>query len=252
VAGLLAAVAAAQSAPPTVAVTAGRGVITAQPAGPIASGPTRLQFTRTGSGDVEAYVASLRAGVSVEQLRRVITSDASIGLVYLEASATLSSAAPKRALTVDLRPSVTYVLVSQVGNRYALTELATTGTANGARAPSADARISMVDYAFRGAATLPRNGRIQVDNAGSAFHFAIAFPIRPGTRGRAIGRAFRSGGDRAIGRVATGPPVTVQNVLSPTTTNLQEVTFPRAGRYTLVCFFGGHNRFGMYRTVRVR
>ena len=33
-----------------------------------------------------------------------------------------------------------------------------------------------------------------------------------------------------------GPPVTVQDVISPTTTNVNEVRFPRAGRYTLVRF----------------
>jgi hypothetical protein len=252
VVGVFAAVAAAQGAPPTVAVTVGKGVITPQPAGPIAAGPTRFEFTRTGKGDVEAILVTLRPGVSLDQLRKVAASDAALGLIYIEAAAPLSDATPKRALTVDLRANVTYVLVSMAGNSFAFTELATTGTANGAQAPAPDATIRMVDYGFRGSATLPRNGVIRVSNQGDAFHFALAFPVRKNATNKRVGRALRSGSEKAIGRVAAGQPVEVQDVISPQTTNDNEVKFSKAGRYALVCFFGEHNKLGMYRVVKVR
>ena len=249
--GLLAAVAAAQGPVPTVAVSVGKGTVTA-PAGPIPAGPTRLEFTRTGSGDVEAYLATLRPGVTLDDLRPVAPTEAALGLVYLEASASLSSATPKWALTVDLRPNVSYVLISQVGETFAFTPLATTGTPNGAAAPAPDATIRMVDFGFRGSATLPRKGVLRVANQGAAYHFTAAFPVRPNASAKKVGRALRSGSERAIGRIAAGPPVNVQGLISPTTTNDNEVTFQRAGRYALVCFFGEHNRLGMYRIVRVR
>ena len=49
-----------------------------------------------------------------------------------------------------------------------------------------------------------------------------------------------------------GEPVYVQDLISPSSANDNEITFQRAGRYALVCFFGEHNRLGMYRIVRVR
>ena len=33
---------------------------------------------------------------------------------------------------------------------------------------------------------------------------------------------------------------------------VNEVRFPRRGRYALICFFEGHAEQGMYRVVRVR
>jgi hypothetical protein len=250
--GVFAAVAAAQGSPPTVAVTAGKGTVAVQPPGPLAAGPTRFEFTRSGNADVSVYLVTLRAGVSVEELQKVIKSDASLGLVFLEGSASLSAAEPKRAVTVNLRANVNYALVSQVGNTYAVTPLATNATPNGATAPAPAATISMFDYGFRGSKTLPRNGIIRVRNDGSAFHFALAFPVRKNASDKQVGRALRSGSEKAIGRVAAGAPVSVQDVLSPTTVNDNEIKFPKGGRYALVCFFGEHNALGMYRVVKVR
>ena len=55
----------------------------------------------------------------------------------------------------------------------------------------------MVDYGFRGPTTLPRSGRIRVENAGTTLHFAIAFPLRRGVTGRQVNRAFRGTNERA-------------------------------------------------------
>ena len=110
----------------------------------------------------------------------------------------------------------------------------------------------MVDYGFRGPKTLPRNGRIRVKNAGTALHFAIAFPLRRGVNGRQVNRAFRGTNERALERVVAGEPVDVQGLISQGSTNDNEVSFDRPGRYAMVCFFSEHNRLGMYRVYRVR
>jgi hypothetical protein len=128
----------------------------------------------------------------------------------------------------------------------------TTGAPRGARAPAPDARIRMVDYGFRGPGTLPRDGRIRVENAGTTFHFALAFPLRRGVTGRQVRRAFRGPNERLIGRIGAGEPVDVQGLISQGSINDNEVTFARRGRYAMVCFFGEHNRLGMYRVYRVR
>jgi hypothetical protein len=246
--GVLATAATAQAPVPTVQVTAGAGSISVTPAGPIAAGPTRFEFSRSGRGQIEAYLATLRAGVSVDELRGTLqgNSDAALGLVFLEAGA-----APPRSLTVDLRPNTTYVALSIAGRRTALTSF-TTGADSGAATPSPDARVRMFDYGFRGPKTLPRSGVVRVQNQGAAYHFAIGFPLRPGVGNRQVGRAFGGGNDRLLGRIVAGPPFSLQSLISPGTTNDNAVRFPRRGRYAFVCFFGEHNRLGMYKVFRVR
>jgi hypothetical protein len=243
--GVSAALAGAQTSVPTVAVTAAGGNVTLEPSGPIAAGPTRFTF----SGRGEFNLATLRAGVSVDQLRQSLSNPESVralGQVFLEATA-----ASGKAVTVDLRPNTTYVAAVIAGRRSALTTF-TTGGPSGASAPRPDARIRMVDYGFRGRNTLPRSGRIRVENAGTTLHFAIAFPLRPGVPERQVNRALRGTNERALGRVVAGEPVDVQGLISQGSTNDNEVRFPRRGRYAMVCFFGEHNRLGMYRVYRVR
>ena len=55
-----------------------------------------------------------------------------------------------------------------------------------------------------------------------------------------------------MGSIVAGPPVTVQGLISQGTTNDNKVQFARKGRYAMVCFFGEHNRLGMYRVYKVR
>jgi hypothetical protein len=249
--GVLTTAATAQAPVPTVQVTAGAGSISVTPAGPIAAGPTRFEFSQSGRRPVEAFLATLRAGVSVDELRQALAGggEEALGLVFLEAGAVPSD--PPRAVTVTLRPDVTYVALSIAGRRSALTSFTTAGQ-NGAAAPAPDARVRMFDYGFRGPKTLPRNGLIRVQNTGDVFHFAVGFPLRPRVTGRQVGRAFGGGNQRLLGRIVAGPPFSLQSLISPGTTNDNTVRFPRRGRYAFVCFFGEHNRLGMYKVFRVR
>ena len=94
----------------------------------------------------------------------------------------------------------------------------------------------MVDYGFRGPSALPRNGSIRVANRGTALHFAQAFPLRPGVSDKRIGGALRDGDDKAIGRLVAGAPVTVQDLISPGSTNDNrvQVQAPRSLRLRLL------------------
>jgi hypothetical protein len=242
--GVSVALAAAQTSVPTVAVTAAGGNITLEPSGPIAAGPTRFTF----NGREELTLATLRAGVTVDQLRQTLSRnpEAAFRQVFIEAAVL-----PSRPVTVDLRPNTTYVAAAVAGRSPVITTF-TTGPASGARAPTPDARIRMVDYGFRGPTTLPRNGRIRVENDGTTFHFAEAFPLRPGVSGRQVRRAFGGANPRAFRRIVAGEPVGVQGLISQGSTNDNEVRFARRGRYAMVCFFGEHNLLGMYRVYRVR
>ena len=233
----------AQTSVPTVAVSVSGGNVVLDPA-PTGAGPTRFTFEGRG----ELTLATLRAGVTVDDLRQILSRSEVAGLsqVFLEAAVPA-----RKPVTVDLRPNTTYVAAVIAGRSQALTTF-TTGGPNGASAPRPDARIRMVDYGFRGPKTLPRSGRIRVENAGTTFHFAIAFPLRPDVSGRQVNRALRGTNERALGRVIAGEPVDVQGLISQGSTNDNEVSFGRRGRYAMVCFFSEHNKLGMYRIYRVR
>jgi hypothetical protein len=251
---LCAAFATAQTSVPTVGVSAAPSSVALTPSGSIAPGPTRFRVTRTGRRDVEFTLVTLRAGVSVSDLRATLarSQDAALSLVFVEADMSLSGPTTTKSVTLSLRANVTYVAVSGSGRRSGLATFRTTGTPNGAARPAADATIRMVDYGFRGPGTLPRNGTIRVANRGTAFHFAVAFPLRPGVSGRRAGTALRTNDEKGFNRLVAGPPVDVQGVISPGTTTDNPVRFARSGRVVLVCFFGEHNRLGMYRVFRVR
>ena len=256
----------AQTPAPTVTLTANPAGATLDPGGPIAPGPTRLNVVRPAgfTKPVNAYVALLVPGVSVDQLRQSLARDdqsqgeASLGLVSIQASAALPAGVDRRAVTFTVKPGLQYVvLVEQEVDRGAPPRSLTTFTSgdqpNGATAPAPAATIRMQGLRFRGARTLPRAGTVRFENRDGVAHFGIAFPLRKGVTTARLGAALRSDDQRAAGRVVAGQPYVAQQVLSGgDTTNDQEVRFPKAGRYGLVCFIDGHERLGMYRIITVR
>jgi hypothetical protein len=262
----VAAVAVAQTPVPTVAVTASPTSISAQTTGALPAGPTAFQVTRQRArAGLSVYFGLLNAGVSVEQLQRALRRDdrtggsSALGLVSLQASVSLSGAETRRDVTFNLKPGLTYVLVSEPETQdgpppsRGVSTFTTSAAPNGAAAPRPDARVRMVDLRFRGDNVLPRRGTVRVENFGGVPHFAIAFPLRSRVTSAQFGRALRANSERALGRLLSGSPSTLQNLISGGgTANDQQVRFPRAGRYGLVCFFNEHHRLGMYRVVRVR
>jgi hypothetical protein len=262
-----AAVAVAQQPVPTVAVTASPTTVSVQASGPVPAGSTRFEVTRQGNKDLSVYFVLLNAGVSLEDFEASLRRDdrtrgeATLGLVSIQASASVSASEPRRAMTFTLKPGLTYVVLSEADEEgggsaaraRGLTTFNTSGDANGARAASPRATVRMVGLRFRGDRVLPRRGVVRVENGDGVPHFALAFPLRRGVTTKQFGRVLRSNSERAFGRISAGPPYSLQGVLSGgNVANDQEVRFAKAGRYGLVCFFGEHHRLGMYRLVTVR
>jgi hypothetical protein len=256
----------AQQPVPTVAVTASGTSAAVQTAGPIAAGPTRFEVTRQGDKPVAVYFLLLNAGVSLEEVQAAIAEDertggdSALGLIWIQASVLVGGQAP-RGVTFTLRPGLTYVVVSEEAQeedgsaapRRAFTTFTTSGTSSGATAPAPNAVVRMAGLRFRGDRVLPRQGVVRMQNADSIPHIAVAIPLRRGVTTRQLGRVLRSGSERAFGRIAAGAPYDVQGILGGgNTANDQEVRFPKAGRYGLVCFIYEHHRLGMYRIVSVR
>jgi hypothetical protein len=263
---VVAAIAAAQTTVPAVGVTASPSSVSAQAAGPVAAGPTTLQVTRAASRTgLSVYLATLNAGVTFGDLQAAFRRDdrtaggaSSLAQATVHASVTFTGGETRKNVTVTLRPGLTYLLVSEPDAENApptrgFGTFTTSGQSNGATTPAPDATVRMEELSFRGNQTLPRRGTVRVQNFGASAHFAIAFPLRSGVTNAQAGRAFRSGNDAAIGRVAGGEPTFLHTIISGGGNfDDQQVSFARTGRYALVCFFDEHNRLGMYRVVNVR
>jgi plastocyanin len=260
---LAAGLAMAQQPVPTIAVNADPTAATVNAAGPIAAGPTRVNFVRPAGNkkDLSAYVVLLVPGVSVEQLMSTLAKEdrtggeSSLGMVSIQASASLAAADAQRAVTFTVKPGLSYVVVvEQDADHGARPRSATTftsgGAANGATAPAPAATYRMQGLRFRGPSTLKQTSTVRFENHDGVAHFAIAFPLRAGTTAAQLGKGVRS--ERALGRIVAGAPYTAQYVLSGGgTSNDQELRFPKKGRYGFVCFIDGHERLGMYKVVTV-
>ena len=253
-----AAIAVAQGAPATVTVSGTAKTITG-PAAPVAPGATRFMFTSTDARtEFSVFLAALEPGRTVDEVTAALHAnpERALEMARVVASATLAPGG-RRAITVDIKPNTTYLLVNDGGSEnpaaIVTSRLSTGGAATGAVAPAPDAAIRMRDLKFGGDRTLPRRGTIRVSNTGWAPHFAVAIPLRKGAKRAAVGRALRRSSDRALNRLLNfrkGSEVT--SLLSRGASADEEISFRKGGRHVLVCFFEGHHTQGMYRFVTVR
>jgi plastocyanin len=261
---LAAGLATAQQSVPTITVNANPTAATVNPAGPIAAGPTRIDFVRPAGNkkDLSAYVVLLVPGVSVEQLQHTLAredkteGESSLGIVSIQASASLGAGDAQRAVTFTIKPGLSYVVVVEQDTDNgptprSLTTFTSSGGANGATAPAPAATYRMQGLRFRGPSTLKQTSTVRFENRDGVAHFAIAFPLRTGTTTAQLAKGLRS--ERAFGKIVAGAPYSAQNVLSGgDTSNDQELHFPKKGRYGFVCFIDGHERLGMYKVVTIR
>jgi hypothetical protein len=263
--GVGAGLATAQSPAPTVTVHASPSAVSIEATGPLAAGPTRFNFVRPAAKTtLNAYVIVLVPGVSIDQLAQTLRrednteTDASLGLVSIQASTTLTPDDTEQPVTFNVKPGLTYyIVVEQEVEKGAVPRafgsFTSGATANGAAAPAATATVRLQGLRFRGASTLPRSGVVRFENRDGVAHFALAFPLRKGVTRAKLGKALAGSGESAFGKLIAGNPYMAQNVISGgDTTDYQEVSFAKKGKYALVCFIEGHDRLGMYRIVTVK
>jgi plastocyanin len=257
----------AQQAVPTVTIQASPTAVSVGTTSPIAAGATRFDITRPAGGpDVDVYVALLVPGFSVDQLAQELSredkneGDASLGMVSIQASAVIAGRDTHRALTFTIKPGLTYVVIAEPDSESngkvkprAYATFTSGAVADGPTAPAPAATVRMQGLRFKGPSTLPRKGTVRFENRDGVAHFALAFPLRPGTTTKQLGKAVTSSSEAAFGKVVAGQPYMAQSLISGgLTSNDQELTFPKKGRYGLVCFVYGHERLGMYRVVTVK
>jgi plastocyanin len=255
----------AQSSAPTVTVQASPTAVSMDATGPLPAGPTRFNFVRPAAKTtLDAYVFVLVPGVSIDQLAQTLRrednteSDSALGLISIQASTTLTPGDTERAVTFNVKPGLTYYIgVEQEVDKGAVPRafgsFTSGGTAGGAAAPAATATVRFQGLRFRGASTLPQNGVVRFENRDGVAHFALAFPLRKGATRAKLGKALASSRESVFGKLIAGNPYMAQNIISGgDTTDYQEVSFAKKGKYALVCFIDGHERLGMYRVVTVK
>jgi hypothetical protein len=248
----------AQAPPPTVTVTVSESSLAVGATGPLAAGPTRFEVVSPDDSEGEVSIGALRPGVTVDAFTAALRSnpDDAIEMAHLDGGASLAAGQASRAVTLNLRPSSTYVAINLAGENPAdweVVSFTTSDQANGASAPQADARVGIFDLRFRGAKRLPRNGVVRFENKGWAPHFAFAAPLRRNAKQRAVARALRRNAERPLGRLLDfRNSLEAQSLITRGAVNYNELRFRKRGRYVLVCFFEGHNAQGMFRFVRVR
>ena len=251
-------VGAAQAPPPTVTVTVTESSLTVGASGPLASGLTRFDVVSSDEQAAEVAIGALRPGVTLDAFTAALRSnpDEAIEMAHLDGGASLAEGQASRAVTLNLRPSSTYVAINLAGDNPAdweVVSFTTTDQANGATAPQADARVNMFDLRFRGAKRLPRNGVVRFENKGWAPHFALAAPLRRNAKQRAVARALLRNRQQQLEQMLDfSRSLEAQSLVTRDAVNYNELRFPKRGRYVLVCFFEGHNTQGMFRFVRVR
>ena len=246
----------AQEAVPTVEVSVSATKMTVTGADALKTGPTRLRFTVTGEAERGFLVFELKPSVTQARIRREtprIQSPADAHRFGRFVAGSFIAGGDTYATTVALRERE-YALID-LTRRPAVRGFFRVGAEPGtAVAPAPAATITMRDYAFRGAATLPQEGVVRVENDGRRLHHALLFRLRPGVNGRRVVRQIKGGGEPR--RAFAGRPAALTELVSPGTVNDVETT-SRPGRHVLVCFVANgrrskpHAALGMVRLVNV-
>ena len=133
---------------------------------------------------------------------------------------------------------------------------ATSAESSNAPLPEPDVRVTLRDYSFGGASTLPRDGLIQVLNAGKVQHHTLIFPLAKGVNTKRLLKGIKAGKEPSR-KAFAGPPAALTEIVSPQTTN-DVAEKLRPGKSLLVCFLQDtpkkppHAALGMAKVVTVR
>jgi hypothetical protein len=253
---------AAQEAPPTVKVALAKKSVTVQGAEALKAGPTRFEFSVVDGKEQIGELFALAPGKTLEDFEKALPKGpgAVLQLGTLEAGVSLLSKNDKRNVTVTLRPDTTYAMLQVTANdpkKWVYSVFEVSVETSTAVAPEPDATVRLVDYGFRGASTLPRDGVIRFENRGKAPHFTVAMPLRKGVAPKAAVRAVKKNQEKRFERMIGGQPSEPQGLITGGSANDVEFRFAKRGNYVLACFFSDgprakpHSARGMVRAVTV-
>lgn len=254
-----AAVALAQDAAPTIAITAGGGAAKIVGAEAVRSGPARLELSSGGRRERFLAIFEAKPGVTEDEFEGVAAQNGPPSSVESLGRIVAGGAAPpgkeRYATTIPVRERDYYV-VDLTGERPSVRGSFRPGAGSStAVKPRPDSRINMRDLRFTGNDTLPRKGIVQIANRGEQVHHIVAFRLRKGYSSERAVRLARQGKEFPV----SAPPQELVGAVSGGTVNSVEVNL-KEGRWVLMCFMPDersdqgtpHAAEGMVRLVKVR
>jgi hypothetical protein len=241
----------ASTALPVITVTMTGKTITV--GGALQSGGVRVVSTVTGEPAGGPQFIRLHKGVTVAQFFKAAQGDPNN--VAPIASIVFSPRAPKgtSSAQVSLRPGH-YVAADAGPTPPVFTTFTITKAASPARLPAPQARMSSIEFGFRGPGTLHNGDLVRFGNDGFLVHMIVAARGASLAGAQKIAKLLKEGKDRQAFRLATGF-ASFFEILSHGAFQ-QQVVHVRPGFWVLACLFDTqdhreHTTLGMERVIHI-
>jgi len=238
---------------PVITVTMTGKAITV--GGALVSGGVRVVSTVTGEPAGGPTFVRLNKGVTVAQFFKATQGDPNN--VALIASIVFSPQASKgtSSAQVSLRPGH-YVAVDLASSSPAppFTTFNITKSPSPAKLPAPQARMSSIEFSFRGPGTLHNGDLVRFGNDGFLVHMIVAARGASLAGAQKIAKLLKEGKNAQAQRLATGF-TTFVNILTHGAFE-QQVVNVRPGFWVLACFFDTqdhreHTTLGMERVIHI-
>jgi len=223
--------------------------------GALQSGGVRVVSTVTGEPAGSPTFVRLNPGVTVAQFFKAAQGDPNN--VALIASIVFSPQADKgtSSAQVSLRPG-NYVALDATSPPPAtpFTTFKITKAASPAKLPAPQARMSSIEFGFRGPGTLHNGDLVRFGNDGFVVHMIVAARGASLAGAQKIAKLLREGKERQAQRLVTGF-TTFFDILTHGAFQ-QQVIHVRPGFWVLACFMDTqdgreHTRLGMERVIHI-
>jgi len=223
--------------------------------GALQSGGVRVVSTVTGEPAGSPTFVRLHKGVTVAQFFKAVRGDPNN--VALIASIVFSPQANRgtSSAQVSLRPG-NYVALDAVKPPPAtpFTTFTITKAASPAKLPAPQARMSSIEFGFRGPGTLHNGDLVRFGNDGFVVHMIVAARGASLAGAQKIAKLLKEGKERQAQRLVTGF-TTFFNILTHGAFQ-QQVIHVRPGFWVLACFMDTqdgreHTRLGMERVIHI-
>ena len=253
---------AARSAPPARAAAHGAALPVIKVAmngkkitvrGALQSGGVNVVSTVTGEPAGAPTFIRLDPGVTVAQLLKAVQGDPNN--VALIASIVFSPPAAKgtSSAQASLAPG-RYAALDATSRTPPLTTFTIAKASSPATLPTPQARVSSIEFGFRGPGTLHNGELVRFANTGFLVHMIVAARGASQAGANKIAKLLKAGKDRAAQRLATGFTAFF-NILTHGASQ-QQVVHVRPGYWVLACFQATqdgreHTRLGMERVIHI-
>jgi len=221
--------------------------------GALQSGGVNVVSTVTGEPAGAPTFIRLDRGVTVAQLLKAVQGDPNN--VALIASIVFSPQANKgtSSAQANLAPG-RYVALDATSRTPPLTTFTIAKASSPAKLPTPQARVSSIEFGFRGPGTLHNGELVRFANHGFLVHMIVAGRGANLAGAVKIAKLLKAGKDGAAQRLATGF-TTFFNILTHGASQ-QQVIHVRPGYWVLACFMDTqdgreHTRLGMERVIHI-